>query len=219
MLAELRVIDPNPTAQGAAGLNRMYRRGGGWPSNQQAAQTFPDWGLTQAVKTLRAMREPVQAASRQVRLGGKSGGTHPPCEDQHVAKKKSAKKSKLLKAKRPVKKAPTAKPAARKAAANPQVAKAEPVEDIHLGRVLVTQEEKLFMLFREDYHARQIFEFLRAETVKDLEQFTPQQIVKLLSQPIQHTVQRIRRKLAEKNRHLAGDEAFVVEFKQKQAGN
>jgi len=69
------------------------------------------------------------------------------------------------------------------------------------------------MLFKEDYHARQIFEFLRVETVKDLEQFTPQQIVKLLSQPIQKTVERIRQKLAEKNRHLAGDESFVVEFK------
>ena len=59
--------------------------------------------------------------------------------------------------------------------------------------MLVTQEEKLYMLFKEDYHARQIFEFLRVETVKDLEQFSPQQIVKLLSQPIQKTVLRIRR--------------------------
>ncbi len=71
------------------------------------------------------------------------------------------------------------------------------------------------MLFREDFHARQIFEFLRVETVKDLEQFSPQQIVKLLSQPLQKTVQRIRQKLAEKNRHLQGDESFVVEYKQR----
>jgi hypothetical protein len=79
----------------------------------------------------------------------------------------------------------------------------------------VTQDEKLYMLFHEDFHARQIFEFLRAETVKDLEQFTPQQIVKLLSLPIQKTVERIRQRLAEKNRHLAGDEAFVVEYRQR----
>ena len=91
---------------------------------------------------------------------------------------------------------------------------APPADDaVAIGRVLVSQEEKLYMLFKEDYHARQIFEFLRVETVKDLEQFSPQQIVKLLSQPIQDTVLRIRRKLAEKNRHLAEDEAFVVEFK------
>jgi hypothetical protein len=133
-----------------------------------------------------------------------------------VAKKKSAKKSKAASSKQPAKKVLKAKSAATKPAAKLVTAK---VEDAHLGRVLVTQEEKLYMLFHEDFHARQIFEFLRAETVKDLEQFTPQQIVKLLSQPIQKTVQRIRQKLAEKNRHLAGDEAFVVEFKQKHGGS
>jgi hypothetical protein len=134
-----------------------------------------------------------------------------------VAKKKSVKKSKAAASKQPSKKVAKARPAAKPATAKAVAPKVQPTDDAaHLGRVLVTQEEKLYMLFREDYHARQIFEFLRAETVKDLEQFTPQQIVKLLSQPIQQTVQRIRRKLAEKNRHLAGDEAFVVEYKQKQ---
>jgi hypothetical protein len=135
-----------------------------------------------------------------------------------VAKKKSAKKPSGLASKPSAKKVAKAKPAAKKATGKtPAKAAVKPSDEAaHLGRVLVTQEEKLYMLFHEDFHARQIFEFLRAETVKDLEQFTPQQIVKLLSQPIQQTVQRIRRRLAEKNRHLAGDEAFVVEFKQKQ---
>jgi hypothetical protein len=91
----------------------------------------------------------------------------------------------------------------------------EPPADSTLGRVLGSQDEKLYLLFKEDFHARQIFEFLRAETVKDLEQFSPQEIVKLLSQPIHTTVKRIRQKLAERNRHLAGDEAFVVEYKER----
>jgi len=125
-----------------------------------------------------------------------------------VAKKKPAKK-------------PAGKPRAGragkmgKAKAAKAAAKAPAAEDA-IGRALVTQEEKLYMLFHEDYHARQIFEFLRVETVKDLEQFSPQQIVKLLSQPIQQTVLRIRRKLAEKNRHLADDADFVVEYKKNQ---
>lgn len=133
-----------------------------------------------------------------------------------MAKKKSAKKPTAAASKPSAKKLAKVKPAAKKAAGKPPAkTPAKPADDAaHLGRVLVSQEEKLYMLFHEDYHARQIFEFLRAETVKDLEQYTPQQIVKLLSQPIQQTVQRIRRKLAEKNRHLAGDEAFVVEYKQ-----
>jgi hypothetical protein len=124
-----------------------------------------------------------------------------------VAKKKAAKKKVKVKAK--------SGKAARPAAKRKSPAKQPPAEDAAIGRALVTQDEKLYMLFHEDFHARQIFEFLRAETVKDLEQFSPQQIVKLLSQPIQATVQRIRRKLAEKNRHLADDEAFVVEYKKR----
>jgi hypothetical protein len=132
-----------------------------------------------------------------------------------VAKKKATKKA-ASKSKR----GPTAKtkPAAKRKAAGTLATKSAPPpadSSATIGRVLVSQEEKLYLLFREDYHARQIFEFLRAETVKDLEQFSPQQIVKLLSQPIQRTVERIREKLAEKNRHLAGDEAFVAQFKRR----
>jgi hypothetical protein len=82
-----------------------------------------------------------------------------------------------------------------------------------LGRPKITGEELLFLLFKEDYHARQIFDFLRVERVKDLEQYSPQQIVKLLSRPITETVDRIRRKLAEKNRCLRDDEKFAAEFK------
>ena len=124
-----------------------------------------------------------------------------------MAKKKAAKKAVKAKAK--------SGKAAKRAGGRKPVTKRPPAEDAAIGRALVTQDEKLYMLFHEDFHARQIFEFLRAETVKDLEQFTPQQIVKLLSQPIQATVQRIRRRLAEKNRHLADDEAFVVEHKKR----
>jgi hypothetical protein len=86
---------------------------------------------------------------------------------------------------------------------------------ISLGRPTVTAEEKLFMLFHEDYEARQVFEFLRAETVADLEQHTPQDIIHRLSRPIRETVDRIRTKLADRNRCLAGDEQFAVEHKRR----
>jgi hypothetical protein len=68
-------------------------------------------------------------------------------------------------------------------------------------------------LFKEDYHARQVFDFLRVETVKELEQFTPQEIVHRLSQPVRQTVDGIRRKLAEKNRCLAGDEEYALKHR------
>jgi hypothetical protein len=98
------------------------------------------------------------------------------------------------------------------AAKKPAPRKSKPKEP-SLGRPLVTNEEKLYMLFKEDYHARQIFEFLRVETVKDLEQFSPEQIVRLLSKPIRTTVDRIRAKLAEKNRHLLEDVEYAAEWK------
>lgn len=91
-----------------------------------------------------------------------------------------------------------------------EAAKAEP----SLGRPLVTQEEKLYMLFHDDYQCRQVFEFLRVETVKELEEFSPQQIVHLMSRPIRMTVDRIRQRLAEFKRSLKDDAQFVAGFRQ-----
>src|SRR6187399_400606 len=119
-----------------------------------------------------------------------------------MSKKKSAKKTAKA-TKKPATKKPVAKkkPAAKKAA-----------KKISLGRPTVTAEEKLFMLFHEDYEARQVFEFLRAETVGDLEQHSAQDIIHRLSRPIRETVDRIRTKLA-RNRCLFGDEAYASEHK------
>ena len=114
--------------------------------------------------------------------------------------------------KKPTKKAAKAKPSAKKVAKKPAAKKKQPKKPA-LGRPTITAEEKLFMLFHEDYEARQVFEFLRAETVHDLEQFTPQEIIHRLSRPIRETVDRIRQKLADRNRCLAGDEPFAVEHK------
>jgi hypothetical protein len=112
------------------------------------------------------------------------------------------------------KKKPIAKPAKRKKTAKKKTAaKKKAAKKISLGRPTISGEEKLFMLFHEDYEARQVFEFLRAETVGDLEQFTPQEIIHRLSRPIRETVDRIRKKLADRNRCLAGDEQFAVERK------
>ena len=121
-----------------------------------------------------------------------------------VATAKSAKTKKGNKA-APKKSDATKKPASRKAVKEPEVA---------LGRPLVTQEEKLYMLFKDDYHARQIFEFLRVFTVKELEEFSPQQIVRRVSNPVFDTVHRIREKLAGMKRSLRDDEAFAAEYRQ-----
>jgi hypothetical protein len=120
------------------------------------------------------------------------------------------KKAKAKKARR----SNAAKKGADKKGADKKVISKRP-RKISLGRPTVTAEEKLFMLFHEDYEARQVFQFLRAESVGDLERFTPLEIVHRLSRPIRETVDRIRRKLAERNRCLAGDEGFAAEHKEK----
>ena len=131
-----------------------------------------------------------------------------------MAKKKAAKK--VTKTKAAKTSAKRKAPAARKAGGNSKAAPTKRrLKRISLGRPKVTAEEKLYMLFKDDYHARQIFEFLRVETVGELEQYAPEQIVDRLSAPIVMTVQRIRRQLASLNRSLAGDEAFAAEHKQK----
>ena len=121
------------------------------------------------------------------------------------AKKKSARKSAVAKS-----------PSRSKAAAQKRKAPAKAsVKRISLGRPKVTADEKLYMLFKDDFHARQIFEFLRVETVRELEEYSPEEIVNRLSAPIVTTVQRIRRQLAALNRSLAGDQQFALEFKRK----
>jgi hypothetical protein len=104
-----------------------------------------------------------------------------------------------------------AKPAAKKSArpAKKKSARRKPT----LGRPTITAEEKLFMLFHDDFHARQVFDFLQAETVGDLEQHSPQEIIHRLSRPIRETVERIRQRLAERNRCLKDDEEFAAECK------
>ncbi len=133
-----------------------------------------------------------------------------------MAKKKaSAKRTKSAIAAKPVKKKSTGKAASKKSPTTkkPVARKAVKEPEVSLGRPLVTQEEKLYMLFKDDYHARQIFEFLRVNTLKELEELSPQQIVRRVSKPVFDTVDRIRGKLAEMKRSLRDDEAYAKEYR------
>ena len=128
-----------------------------------------------------------------------------------MAKKKPVRRSKSAAARRPARRNPRkgARVALRKSKA-PAPAPAMP----SLGRPKVTGEEDLDLLFKEDYHARQIFKFLRVGTVKELEQYSAGEILRVLSRPIRETVERIRQELAVRNRCLAGDEEFARDHKE-----
>ena len=82
-----------------------------------------------------------------------------------------------------------------------------------LGRPRVPADARLDLVFQKDYQAREVFEFLGVETIRELEQFGPAAIIEKLTAPMVQTVQRIRKALALCNRALAGDQAFAAEFK------
>jgi hypothetical protein len=83
-----------------------------------------------------------------------------------------------------------------------------------LGRPRVTLDARLDLLFHKDYQAREVFDFLRITSVRELEAFAPDEIIKKLAGPLYQTVQRIRKTMALCNRSLANDRDFAHEFKQ-----
>jgi hypothetical protein len=124
-----------------------------------------------------------------------------------TAKKSSAPKKRLVK-----------KPAARKKpslkAAKKPAKKPAPrgKKSSGFGRVRVPVDARLDLVFQKDYQAREIFDFLKVQSIRELEQFAPDEILDRLTGPMQQTVLRIRKTLALLNRHLARDEKFAKEF-------
>ncbi|WP_425618855.1 hypothetical protein NA78x_002571 [Anatilimnocola sp. NA78] len=129
-----------------------------------------------------------------------------------------AKKKKVVKKTPPTKPSNKAKLATKKQTSKPtkqKVAKKSVAKAPSLGRPLVTAEEKLYLLFKEDYEARQVFEFLRVDSVGDLEKLSAEEIIRVLTAPVRRTVYRIRERLAEKNRSLQGDIEFALQHRER----
>jgi len=141
---------------------------------------------------------------------------------QKAAARKSVAKRKVA-AKKPLKKKPAARKVVKKKAAQKPVGKRKAAKKkvkraAALGRPKFTGEALLDQVFKEDYHARQIFTFLGVSSLKELEKFGPEEIVNRLSAPLVQTVQQIRKRLADHNRHLAGDLDYAVQRKQQRMG-
>ena len=126
-----------------------------------------------------------------------------------AAAKKSAKR--FVKKKAPAKKSRT-KTTAKSAVATKKKAKKKTAKS--LGRPRVPGGANLELFFKRDYEARQVFDFLRVTTVKELEEHGPDEIIEKLTAPMIQTVDRIRKALAMSNRCLAGDHRFAVRFQQ-----
>jgi hypothetical protein len=132
----------------------------------------------------------------------------PAATKTHAVKRPAAKKS-------PTRKAAPVKPAKNvKSAKKPAPTTKKPVrrKSSVFGRVRVPVDARLDLVFQKDYQAREVFDFLKVQTIRELEQFNPAEILDRLTGPMQQTVMRIRKTLALANRHLARDEKFAKEF-------
>jgi len=84
-----------------------------------------------------------------------------------------------------------------------------------LGRSQIPIDAPLDIVFQNDQSAREAFVFLGIHTVRELEEFEPDELVRRLTSPAKQTVGRIRKILAMNNRSLEKDEAFALEFKER----
>ncbi len=140
-----------------------------------------------------------------------------------TAKKKAAPKKaapKKTTARKPAAKKPAAAKAAPKKAAGKRATKGKAKGKAKsLGRPRVPGDADVDLVFRSDSEVRRVCEFLGVRTLRELEQFDPDEIVARLKAPIVQTVGRIRKILAMANRSLAGDDAFAIEFRDRHAPN
>jgi hypothetical protein len=126
-----------------------------------------------------------------------------------TAKKSPAPKKRSVK-KPAARKKPSPKPGKKPAPAKKPAARRK--KSTGFGRVRVPVDARLDLVFQKDYQAREIFDFLKVQSIRELEQFAPDEILERLTGPMQQTVLRIRKTLALVNRHLARDEKFAKAF-------
>lgn len=140
------------------------------------------------------------------------------------AKKKSGKKA--SKKKKPARKSAAKKKAAKKKSAKKSTGGKKVKKSTRkksrkkksLGRARVPGHSHLDDLFRKDVQAREVFEYLRVHTLKELEEHTPEEIIDRMTRPVVQTVDRIRKALALSNRCLKEDEEFALEFQNRVSG-
>lgn len=125
--------------------------------------------------------------------------------------KKTSRKKTLAKKKKTAKHSASAKRKTTKTAK--KTAKKKAARKPHsLGRPRLPADAKLDLVFQKDYQAREIFAFLGVSTLRELEEFGPDEIIGRLTAPVVETVQRIRKALALNNRCLKNDRRFAREF-------
>ena len=153
-----------------------------------------------SARNKKAVKKKPAAARRKKSAVKKKTVRKRPAKKKPAKKKKTATKRKSVKSKAGPAKRSTRKKTGRSAS---------------LGRPRVPADARLDLVFQKDYQAREIFEFLHVQTVRELEQYGPDEIIERLTGPMVQTVERIRKALALSNRCLARDHKFARQFQAK----
>ncbi len=177
--------------------------------------------MTQKSATSRASAKTTSRKTTKKSTAGKSvAGKKKPTTKMAAAKKKPAAVEKKRPASRtsveaiaPVRKPVKKRKGVRRATTTAGIRSGKPVRK--LGRSQIPIDAPLDIVFQNDQSAREAFVFLGIHTVRELEQFEPDELVRRLTSPAKQTVGRIRKILAMNNRSLEKDEAFALEFKER----
>jgi hypothetical protein len=169
-------------------------------------------------KAVRTKTKPRTTTTRKTASKKKAATKTKPARKKPAATKKpaAAKKTKpagkaTVTRKTTVKKKATPKKTApKKTTAN--IASKKSPQAASLGRPRVPADARLDIVFQKDYQAREIFDFLGVTTVRELERFGADEIIRRLTSPMIQTVGRIRKALAVANRSLVGDQKFAQDF-------
>ncbi|MCA9035664.1 MAG: hypothetical protein KDA91_11070 [Planctomycetaceae bacterium] len=185
----------------------------------------------------KAAKKAVKKAPAKAASSGKKSASSPKATAR-TAKKAAPRTIKKVVKKKPVSDGRTEKPASRKAvtASNTAPVAALPASPTRkkgvrkatlttgirtkkparkLGRSRIPVDAPLDVVFQNDMQAREAFVFLGVHTIRELEQFNPDDLVMRLTSPAKQTVGRIRKILAMNNRCLEGDESFALEFQER----
>lgn len=133
-----------------------------------------------------------------------------PAPSKSVAARKPAKPAKPVVA--PAPEPPPRKKGVRKATITSGIRDTKLVRK--LGRSRIPIDAPLDVVFQNDMQAREAFVLLGVHSIRELEQFNPDDLVMRLTAPAKLTVGRIRKILAMNNRCLSGDEMFALEFQE-----
>jgi hypothetical protein len=87
----------------------------------------------------------------------------------------------------------------------------------NIGRSRIPADAPLSIVFEHFSDVQDAFKLLQIQTIRELEEFEPDELVRRLTSPAKQTVGRIRKILAMNNRCLANDESFAIEFQERVA--